>query len=93
MHGTVVEVKQATLSTFEGESFEVHGGAYLSPEAYLTTEAELTRLRAKQAQLEERGTLVPSLILGAALMGLAAGYWLGRPPRRRRSALRAMFER
>jgi hypothetical protein len=77
MHGTVVEVKNGTLHTFEGDEVEVHGGAYLSPEAFLTTNGELERLRDKQARLEERSALVPSLIAGAALLGLAAGFYLG----------------
>ena len=77
MHGTVVEVKDGTLRTFEGEEVEVHGGAYLSPEAYLTTTGELDRLRDQQARMEERSTLVPGLIVAAALIGAAAGYWLG----------------
>ncbi|MBL9038624.1 MAG: hypothetical protein JNG84_08940, partial [Archangium sp.] len=40
-----VEVKKATVHTFEGESLEVSGGVYLSPEAMLMQQAELTRLR------------------------------------------------
>lgn len=78
MHGTIVEVKEAVVDTFEGEKLEVHGGAYLSPEAWLTTEAELQRLREKKAELEEKSLLVPSLVVGAALLGAAVGYWLAR---------------
>lgn len=89
MHGTsnagaidggrnIVEVKDGVVSTFEGEQVSVQGGAYLSPEAWLTTEAELTRLREKKAELEEKSLLVPSLVVGAALLGAALGYWLAR---------------
>ena len=78
MHGTVVEVKSARLQTFEGEELEVHGGAYLSPEAYLTTNAELERLRERQAESSQKSRLVPTLVLGASLLGLAAGYWFAR---------------
>jgi len=78
MHDEVVEVKEAVLNTFDGDRLEVHGGAYLSPEAWLTSQAELQRLTERQAQLEERSMLVPSLIAGAALLGIAAGFWLGR---------------
>ena len=78
MHGTIVEVKSGVLSTFEEEQLEVHGGAYLSPEAWLTTEAELQRLRAKTAELETQSLLVPSLVLGAALVGVALGFWVAR---------------
>jgi len=74
MRGTV-EVKSAVVQTWEGESVEVEGGAYLPPEAFLATSAELDRLREKQ---QETSNLVPTLMVGAALFGLAAGYWLGR---------------
>ncbi|MFZ5442918.1 MAG: hypothetical protein ACOZQL_23130 [Myxococcota bacterium] len=78
MHGTIVEVKEAVVDTFEGEKLQVHGGAYLSPEAWLTTEAELQRLREKKAEYEKTSLVVPSLIIGAALAGAALGYWLAR---------------
>jgi hypothetical protein len=74
MRGTV-EVKSAVVQTWEGESVEVEGGAYLPPEAFLATSAELDRLREKQ---QETSNVVPVLMVGAALFGLAAGYWLGR---------------
>jgi len=74
MRGTV-EVKSAVVQTWEGESVEVEGGAYLPPEAFLATSAELDRLREQQ---QETSNLVPALLVGAALFGLAAGYWLGR---------------
>jgi len=57
---------------------EVRGGAYLSPEAWLRTESEVERLRAKTAELEERSLLVPSMVLAAGLLGTALGFWLGR---------------
>lgn len=77
MKDEIVEVKQAVVNTFEGEKLEVHGGAYLSPEAWLRTEGELERLRAKKAELEERSLLVPSMVIGAAIAGIALGWWLG----------------
>jgi hypothetical protein len=78
MHGNIVEVRSAVLNTFEDGKVEVRGGTYLSPEAWLTTEGELERLRAKNAELEEKSLLVPSLVLGAALLGGALGFWLAR---------------
>ncbi len=78
MHGTIVEVKDATVSTFDGEELKVQGGAYLSPEAWLSTELELERLRAKKAELEQKSLLIPTLMAGAALLGAALGYWYGR---------------
>ncbi|MBL8915516.1 MAG: hypothetical protein JNM17_32760 [Archangium sp.] len=77
MKDEIVEVKQAVVNTFEGEKLEVQGGAYLSPEAWLRTEGELERLRAKKAELEEKSLLVPSLVIGAAIAGIALGWWLG----------------
>ncbi len=78
MAAEIVEVRDAQVSTFDGETLQVHGGAYLSPEAWLATEAELTRLREKKKELEEKSLLVPSLVVGAALVGAAIGWWLGR---------------
>ncbi len=78
MAGTIVEVKDAVVSTFEGEKLEVQGGAYLSPEAWLSTELELDRLRAQKADLERKSLLVPTLVMGAALFGAALGYWYAR---------------
>jgi hypothetical protein len=74
MDSNVLEVSSAVVHTPEGESIEVQGGAYLSPEAFLTTSAELSRLRERAAET----TPVVGLLLSAALVGLAAGYWLGR---------------
>jgi hypothetical protein len=76
MEPRLIEVKTGVLQTFDGEPHEVHGGVYLSPEAYLSTEAELLRLREKL--LEESAAVIPALVLGGALLGLAAGFWLGR---------------
>ena len=72
----VLEVKSGVLHTFDGETLEVQGGAYLSPEGYLTTNAQLERIRRRQAAGET--DLTPALVLRAALVGLAAGFWLGR---------------
>lgn len=78
MAGAVVEVKAAQVSTFDGETLEVQGGAYLSPEAWLSHDAELRRLRDEKAQSEVTSMLVPGLVVGAALLGAAVGYWLAR---------------
>jgi hypothetical protein len=76
MESHLLEVKDGVLNTFDGESHRVEGGAYLSPEAYLRTSAELERLRAYRAEHErEKWTAV---VLGAALLGFAAGFVLGR---------------
>jgi hypothetical protein len=72
MNTELIEVATGLLHTPDGEAHEVQGGAYLTPEAYLMTNAELGKLRAR-----DEASLVP-VILGAALLGLAAGYWLGR---------------
>jgi hypothetical protein len=75
MQGPLMEVKSAVVQTYEGEQVEVYGGAYLPPETVLATSAELTRLReSKQAS----SSVMPSLLVGAAVMGLAVGFWLGR---------------
>lgn len=78
MPGAVVEVKAAQVSTFDGETLEVQGGAYLSPEAWLSHDAELRRLREAKAQSEATSLVVPTLVFGAALFGAAVGYWLAR---------------
>ena len=78
MAGVVVEVKAAQVSTFDGETLDVQGGAYLSPEAWLSHDAELRRLRDEKAQNEVKSMLVPGLVVGAALVGVALGYWFAR---------------
>ena len=60
------------VHTPDGEAHEVHGGAYLSPEVYLATNAELTSLREREV-----ASTVP-LLLGAALIGLTIGFLIGR---------------
>lgn len=72
MHSSLIEVATGTLHTPDGEAIEVTGGAYLSPEVYLTTHAELAAFREKEV-----ASAIP-LLLGAALMGAAIGYWFGR---------------
>jgi hypothetical protein len=76
MDATVLEVKKGVLHSYDGEPHEVEGGAYLSPEAYLRTAAELDKLR--QARMVENGRFITGLIFSSALLGLAAGFWLGR---------------
>lgn len=77
-YGSVIEVERALVKTFEGDEVEVHGGVYLSPDAYLASNAELEKLKRHDAQLEQRSTLVPAMVVGAALLGVAAGFWFGR---------------
>ena len=76
MRDEILEVHRAVVNTFEGEKLEVEGGAYLSPEVWLRTEAELDQLRAKKAELEEKSLLVPGLVVGAAVLGALVGWWL-----------------
>lgn len=75
MESHPLEVKKATVHTWDGEPHEVEGGAYLSPEVWLRTNGELEKLRQRHV---ESSALMPALVLGAGLLGLAAGYWLGR---------------
>lgn len=82
MNSIVFEVKTGVLHSYDGEPHEVEGGAYLSPEAYLSTAAELEKLR--QRQLLDSTSLIAGLVCGSALIGLAAGYWLGARRTRRR---------
>lgn len=71
----LLEVKKGVLHTFDGEPHEVEGGAYLSPEAYLRTTGELDKLRQQHV---ESSIATPLLVVGAALLGVAAGFWLAR---------------
>lgn len=72
MNSNLLEVARGTLHTPDGVAHEVQGGAYLTPEVYLATHAELTALRAREV-----ASTVP-LIIGAALVGLTFGFLLGR---------------
>jgi hypothetical protein len=74
METELLEVKKGVLHTWDGEPHEVEGGAYLTPQAYLRTTGELDKLRQKHV---ESSIVMPMLVLGAGLLGLAAGYWLG----------------
>lgn len=75
MESQPFEVKKGILHSYDGEPHEVEGGAYLSPEVYLRTTAELDKLRQRHV---ESSALMPALVFGAGLLGLAAGFWLGR---------------
>ncbi|MDP1829272.1 MAG: hypothetical protein Q8L48_38765 [Archangium sp.] len=75
MESQPLEVKKGLVHTWDGEPHEVEGGAYLSPEAYLRTNAELEKLRQQHV---ESSALMPALVFGAGLLGLAAGFWLAR---------------
>ncbi len=68
-----VEIQSGVLRTYDGEEIQVHGGAYLHPDGLLSTHAEIEKLRNREPPLPS----VP-IILGAALLGLTAGYLLGR---------------
>ncbi len=72
----LIEVSSGVVNTPDGESHQIHGGAYLSPEAYLRTHAELARLRHQQAEAAASKAM-PALVIGAGVLGLALGYWLG----------------
>lgn len=73
---SLFEVKKGVVHSYDGEPHEVEGGAYLSPEAYLRTSAELEQLRRWKSADSSR--TMPALVFSAALLGLAAGFWLGR---------------
>lgn len=75
MESQLLEVKDGVLHTFDGDTHQVHGGAYMTPEAYLSTSAELQRLRERLASAP--GSVLPAVVFGVALLGFAAGYWLG----------------
>lgn len=68
----LIEVATGVVHTPDGEAIEVQGGAYLSPEVYLATHAELEAFRQREV-----ASAVP-LLVGAALVGAAFGYWFGR---------------
>lgn len=74
----VVEVDHAKLTTYDGDSLEVQGGAWLSPEAVLRTTNELDRLRRRAAEQDAIPKVLPAVLVGAGLVGLAIGFWLGR---------------
>lgn len=71
MSAQILEVKSGTVETFDGARHDVQGGAWLSPEAYLASHTELEQLRRREA-----ASATP-LLVAAALVGLAAGAWLG----------------
>jgi hypothetical protein len=72
----LIEVSSGVVQTPEGESLQVQGGAYLPPDAFLRTHAELARLRQQQADAAASNAL-PMLVIGASVFGLAIGFWLG----------------
>lgn len=77
MEQNLLEVATGTVKTPDGELHQIHGGAYLTPEAFLHTQAELEKLRQAQADAAA-SKLIPALVLGAGVFGLALGLWLGR---------------
>ena len=72
----LIEVSSGVVKTPDGESLQVEGGAYLPPDVYLRTHAELERLRQRQADAAASNAL-PMLLVGASVFGLALGFWLG----------------
>lgn len=77
METNLLEVATGTLTTPDGEKHQIQGGAYLTPEAYLHTQAELERLR--QAQVDAAASrALPTLMVGAGIVGFALGFWLAR---------------
>ena len=74
----MVEVASATVRTYDGDSLEVQGGAWLAPEEVLRTTNEIERLRARAAEQDALTKVLPVLICTAGLAGLALGFWLGR---------------
>lgn len=67
----ILEVKTGHIHTFDGERHDIHGGAWLSPEAFLASRAEV-----EQARQREAASAIP-LVLGAALFGFAVGAAVG----------------
>jgi hypothetical protein len=76
METDLMEISSGVVTTPDGASHQIHGGAYLSPEAYLRTHSELGRLRQQQAEAAASKAL-PMLLVGASVFGLAIGFWLG----------------
>jgi hypothetical protein len=77
METELIEVASGTLTTPDGQKHQIQGGAYLTPEAYLQAQGELERLR--QAQLDAAASkALPTLMIGAGLVGFALGFWLAR---------------
>jgi hypothetical protein len=70
-----IEVKAATLETFEGETKQVHGGVWLPPEEYLRLSAR--HERSLEAVPPSNNTLL-LVGVGAALLGVSLGWWLSR---------------
>jgi hypothetical protein len=77
MDSELIEVASGVVTTPDGQSHQVLGGAYLPPGEFLRTNAELERLRQRDAEAAASNAL-PLMVIGAGLIGLAAGYWLGR---------------
>ena len=72
-----LEVASGTVQTPDGQTHQIQGGAWLSPQAYLSTHAELERLRQHKADADASRVL-PALVFGAGVAGVLLGYWLGR---------------
>lgn len=69
-----VEVKVATLETFEGETKQVEGGVWLPPSEYLRLMGKAER----PAPAPPTNNSVFLVGVGAALAGVALGWWLSR---------------
>lgn len=75
MDADSIEIRDGVVHTFDGEAKQVAGGVYLTPSGYLARANELAELRAFKAETES--IRWPVVVVGAALAGLAAGFWLG----------------
>jgi len=75
MNDALIEVKAATLETFEGETKQVHGGVWMPPEEYLRLSAR--HERSQEAVPPSNDTLL-LVGVGAALLGVSLGWWLSR---------------
>ncbi len=77
MEEELVEIASGTFQTPDGQTVQIDGGAYLTPEAYLRTQGELERLRHYRAEVEA-SRLLPALVFAAGAAGVMLGFWLGR---------------
>lgn len=75
MDAEAMEIRDGVVHTFDGEAKQVEGGVYLSPAGYLAQANELASLRAYKDETES--IRWPVVVVGAALAGLAVGFWLG----------------
>ncbi len=75
MDAEAIEIRDGLVHTFDGEEKQIEGGVYLSPAGYLAQSNELATLRAYKD--ETQSVRWPLVAVGAALAGVAVGFWLG----------------